>query len=74
MLSPHLASIIKNFAKKIDNLEVAYDQATSHINEVSINALGYLPKRFESNKKLIVISDKAQDNVHRLKDFEFDRI
>ena len=42
--------------------------------DVSCNALGYLPKKYETYKKSIKMSDKVPEGLHKIKDFEFDRI
>ena len=73
-LSPQFREIMKSFEKQMEMLEKSYDVAIAHINDVSINALGYLPKKFDVYKKTIKLVDKAPESIHKLKDFEFDRL
>ena len=69
-----MLDILKNHAKNLSKIEADYDRATKHITDVSCNALGYLPKKFETYQKSIVVANKIPENYNKLKDFEFDRI
>lgn len=56
-------------------MQKTYDEATKHIQDVSCNALGYLPTKMENHKKNIKLAEKgAEGSIEKLKYFEFDRI
>jgi hypothetical protein len=73
-LAPEFKKIVADYSVKLDRIQGVYDEATMHIQDVSCNALGFLPKKFENHKKTIKLSEKAPDSIHKLKDFEYDRI
>eukprot|EP00347_Sterkiella_histriomuscorum_P000885 403374149 len=72
--SPNLQKIIQEYSTGLEKLAPVYDRATTHIQDVSCNALGYLPKKYETYKKSIKVSDKMPEGVHKLKDYEYERI
>ena len=73
-LSPQLQQTIKQYSAALDKMAAVYDTAGSHIADVSVNALGYLPKKYETYKKSIKVAEKMPEGINKLKDFEFDRI
>jgi hypothetical protein len=38
-----------------------------HIQNVSCNALGFLPKKFENHRKALKLSDKVPESVDKIK-------
>ncbi len=73
-LTPGLQTIIKDFSGQLEKQQQTYDLAGNHIQDVSCNALGFLPKKFENHKKSFKLAEKVPDSIHKLKDFEFERI
>ena len=47
---------IQNLVVRLDELNTHYNVAIKHIQEVSMPALGYLPKRMEALKKNIKVA------------------
>jgi hypothetical protein len=71
-----MTKIFKDYSNGLDNIQKTYDDATKHIQDVSVNALGYLPTKFETYKKAIKVhlEKDSQNAIEKLKYFEFDRI
>ena len=69
-----MSNTIKDFSNKLEKNAPVYTRAEDHIQDVSCNALGYLPKKYETYKKSIKFIDKMPEGVHKLKDFEYERI
>jgi len=44
----------------LTKLGPTYEVAAKHIQDVPCNALGYLPKKLENYKKLILVEEKSQ--------------
>ena len=74
MHDPEFQKIITLLKNKIDALDGEYRKAINHIAEVPYSALGSLPKKYESCKKLIKTGDKNPAGFQKIKDFEYDRI
>ena len=53
-----LKQVILNYSAGIAKLDNTFDLASTHIQDVSCNALGYLPKRYEIYKKTIKLGEK----------------
>jgi hypothetical protein len=67
-LTPGLAKVIKGYSTGLDNIQKVYDDSTKHIQDVSCNALGYLPTKFETHKKAIKLVEKGSENsIEKLK-------
>jgi len=63
-LTPGLTKIIKNYSVELDSIQKTYDESTKHIQDVSVNALGYLPTKFETHKKAIKVhQEKSAENA-----------
>ncbi|CDW77392.1 UNKNOWN [Stylonychia lemnae] len=73
-LTPGLSATIKEFSGKLEKNAPVYTRAMDHIQDVSCNALGYLPKKYEQYKKSIKLMEKQPNDAHKLKDFEYERI
>lgn len=73
-LTPELKKILEEYSAKIEKMNTVYDTSCQHIQDVSCNALGFLPKKYEIHKKTLKLADKAPEAVHKLKDLEFERI
>ena len=73
-LTPALLQIIADYSAGLDKVGVTFDTAGQHIQDVSCNALGFLPKKYENHKKSLKLAEKVPESIHKLKDFEFDRI
>ena len=73
-LSPGLAMIIKRYSQGLDKMSQTYETSMEHITDVPCNALGYLPKKYDNYKKSIKVSDKMPEGLHKIKDYEFERI
>ncbi len=58
-----MTNIIKYYSTGLDDIQKTYDDSTKHIQQVSCNALGYLPTKFETHKKAIKLVDKASENA-----------
>ena len=63
-----------DFSLALEKNGAVHDTAGNHIQDVACNALGFLPKKFENHKKTLKLAEKVPESVHKLKDFEFDRI
>ena len=55
-------------------LDKHYELATAHIQQVSMSALGFLPKRFELLKKSIKVSKQVPAELPKIHDFEYERM
>eukprot|EP00352_Strombidinopsis_acuminata_P006063 CAMPEP_0176361118 /NCGR_PEP_ID=MMETSP0126-20121128/17512_1 /TAXON_ID=141414 ORGANISM="Strombidinopsis acuminatum, Strain SPMC142" /NCGR_SAMPLE_ID=MMETSP0126 /ASSEMBLY_ACC=CAM_ASM_000229 /LENGTH=92 /DNA_ID=CAMNT_0017716523 /DNA_START=265 /DNA_END=543 /DNA_ORIENTATION=- len=51
---PMYRLFVDDLPKKIEKLEKEYDMAIKHIADVSVNAMGYLPKKYDKFKKPVV--------------------
>ena len=65
---------IQSIVKKLDELNTHYMTAIKHMQEVSMPALGYLPKRFEQLKKSIKVAKQVPGEVPKIRDFEYERL
>jgi len=66
--------IIAMLLTKVSELDKAYETTVKQIADVPYSALGSLPKKYESHKKLIKTGDKNPAGLQKIKDFEYDRI
>ena len=69
-----VSSAIQGIVKKLDELNAHYNLAISHIQDVSMPALGYLPKRFEVLKKSIKVAQQVPAEIDKIRDFEYERL
>lgn len=73
-LTPEFKKILTEYSAGLEKLAPTYDIACEHIQNVSCNALGFLPKKYENHRKSLKLAEKVPDAFHKIKDFEFDRI
>jgi hypothetical protein len=73
-LPPEFKKIISDYSANLEKIAPIYDTTCEHIQNVSCNALGFLPKKFDNHKKTLKLADKVPEAPHKIKDFEFDRI
>ena len=73
-LPDNFRHIVQDYSANLEKLGPVYDRVGTHITDVSCNALGYLPKKLETYKKSIKVSDKMPEGLHKLKDYEYERI
>ena len=73
-LTPQFKQVLADYGKGLDKVGAVHDTAGLHVQEVAVNALGFLPKKFENHKKTLKLAEKVPESVHKLKDFEFERI
>lgn len=66
--------VIKAIVKRLDELNVHYLTAIKHIQDISMPALGYLPKRMEQLKKNIKLVKQTPADVPKIRDFEWERL
>lgn len=66
--------VVAELVAKMDELDKVYATTIKHIEGVSISCLAALPKKFETYRKAIKVSDKQPSELHKIKDFEFDRL
>ena len=57
---------IQGIIKKLDELNGHYLQAIKHMQDVSMPALGYLPKRFETLKKSIKVVKQVKAEMPKI--------
>jgi len=74
LTSPGYVSSIQGIVKKLDELNVHYLTAIKHIQDVSMPALGYLPKRMEALKKPIKVAKQTPAEAPKIRDFEYERL
>ncbi|TNV73631.1 hypothetical protein FGO68_gene337 [Halteria grandinella] len=73
-LPPEFKKILTEYSSSLEKIAPVYDTSCKHIQNVSCNALGFLPKKYDNHKKSLKLADKVPESVHKIKDFEFDRI
>ena len=66
--------VVFELAAKMDELDRVYSTTIRHLESVSIASLVSLPKKLESYKKAIKVSDKQPTELQKAKDFEYDRL
>ena len=72
--SEQFKRIVLDLLGKVDELDGVYGEAIQHIENVPIAALAGLPKKYETYKKSIRISNKNPAELQKIKDFEYDRL
>lgn len=65
---------IQNLVVRLDDLNSHYNVAIKHIQDVSMPALGYLPKRMEALKKNIKVAKQSSNDAKKVPEFEYERL